>query len=396
MNPSLPGAPERQADGSWLARVPGGELRCRMTREEIPLPAALGFAARHNARRRFLFVSRLLGRHLPTPPAHLTDAARRLAGKLLASRPIEPCLFVGLAETATTLGQAVFREWQRLGGGPALYLDSTRRRTGGGIAFEFTEAHSHATGHAIHLPTREADPCRRFYTARSLVIIDDETTTAKTAAGLQAAYTDWWHRNGGSGPLHTHLAVLLRWHPPAIGEEADADGALRCHSLLEGRFDFVPNDDDLPAAPPPGTALDGQTRSRVGARGGLMEPETLPAILRLDREPLAGSVLVVGTGEYGFAALLLAESLVARGLEAFVQATTRSPVLLGGAIGHVRRFPALSGEGHDEFLYNVPDDHPYDRVILLCEDRLPPHGHPVLAIPRLECRLAPNPARNHV
>lgn len=396
MNPSsfLPGAPARQADGSWLARVPGGELRCRMTREEIALPDAVGFAARNNARRRFLFVSRLLGRHLPTAPAGLTDAARRLAEKLRAAAPAEPCLFVGLAETATTLGQAVFREWQRLGGGPALYVDSTRRRTGGEIAFEFSEVHSHATGHAIHLPTRAADPEGRFAAARSLIIVDDESTTARTAAALQRAYTAWRRRHGSHGPLPTHLAVLLRWHPATSGEEAD--DAPCCHSLLEGHFDFTPDPQPLPEALPPSAALDGQTRARVGARGGLVVPESLPAILQRDGEPLPGSILVVGTGEYGFAALLLAESLVARGLEAFVQATTRSPVLPGGAIGHVRRFPALSGEGHYEYLYNVPDDHPYGRVILLCEDRLPPPDHPILALPNLECRLAPNPARTDV
>jgi hypothetical protein len=385
------GAPLPQADGAWLVRLRGGELRCRMSREEIPLPEACGFATRHNAKRRFLFVSRLLGRHLPTRPAQLTDAARRLAEKLRGANLEEPCLFIGMAETATTLGQSVFREWRRLGGQQTLYLDSTRRRTGSEIAFAFSEAHSHATGHIIHRPLPAQDPHDFFRAARSLVIIDDETTTAQTAARLRSAYADWRQANGCSGEMQTYLAVLLRWHPPTVEEEADAD-ALRCLSLLEGRFEFTPNSDALPVAPPQSAALDGITQARIGARGGIMEPESLPPAWAADEEAPGypgEKILVLGTGEYGFVPLLFAEALAARGAETFVQATTRSPVLPGGAMGCVRRFPALSGEAHEEFLYNVPDDHPYSRVILLCEDRLPLPGHPVLDIPRIECKLAP-------
>ena len=102
-----------------------------------------------------------------------------------------------------------------------------------------------------------------------------------------------------------------------------------------------------------------------------------------------GCVLVIGTGEFGFLPLLLAEQIEAGGGRSFLQGTTRSPVALGGAIGHIRAFPALTGEGYPEFLYNVPDDHAYDRVILCCEDRVPPLDHPIFAVPRLECRILP-------
>ncbi len=387
------GGAVRQSDGGWLARVRGGELRCRMTREEIPLDRACAFAARNNARRRFLFVSRLLGRHLPTPPVKLVEAARRLAEKIHAARLPGPWLFVGMAETATTLGQAVFREWRQIGAGmeQALYVDSTRRRTGEEIAFGFSEVHSHAAGHVIHRPTVQADPQDVFGNARSLVIVDDETTTAHTAARLREAYDGWRRARGRGGVARTALAVLLRWHPPSVAEEADGRDALECLSLLEGRFEFVANDDVLPAAPSQTVALDEQVVARISARGGLVRAEDLPAEwMECEEADLSGQrVLVVGTGEYGFPALRLAEELAARGAETFVQATTRSPVLPGGAIGHARQFPALSGEAHAEFLYNMPVEHSYSRVILLCEDQLPPTGHPVLDIPRIECKLAP-------
>ena len=97
---------------------------------------------------------------------------------------------------------------------------------------------------------------------------------------------------------------------------------------------------------------------------------------------------MIGAGEFGFVPFLLAEQIEGAGGDAFVQATTRSPVMEGGAIGHVRSFPALDGSGYTEFLYNVPDDHSYDRIILCCEGAPPPPTHPLRAVPSLEVRSA--------
>jgi hypothetical protein len=98
-------------------------------------------------------------------------------------------------------------------------------------------------------------------------------------------------------------------------------------------------------------------------------------------------ILIVGNGEFGFQPLLLAEAFEAQGARTWLQATTRSPILEGGAIHHIRKFLALSGEGHAEFLYNVPDEHGYDRVVLCLEDSPPAAEHPIWRIPRLEVRL---------
>ncbi|RYD84742.1 MAG: phosphoribosyltransferase [Verrucomicrobiaceae bacterium] len=371
MQPSSTARLERVADNAYRAHIPGGALNLWMERELIRLPEALDFATRHNPRRRFLFVSKLLGRHLPTRPKQMRDAAVALAAELKASALPEPCVFFGMAETATTLGQAVFREWHR-GGGKGLYVDSTRRHTGEPLAFTFSEVHSHAQEHVVHLPTQEDDPEGLFGKARSIVIVDDEATTGRTAAQLLAAYEHWVGR-----PVAGHLAVLVHWR------NADAEQLPLCvHSLLAGRFEFMPKGefDGTIVTSPHATQ---HVQAPRGTRHGLASPQTSPWT-----DVPAGRVLVVGTGEYGFEPLLLAEQIEAAGGDAFLQATTRSPVAPGGAIGHVRRFPALSGEGYEEFLYNVPDDHAYDRVILCCEDRLPPPEHPLLALPRLECRLA--------
>ncbi len=363
------------ADDSFEARLSGGSFRFAMRKQELPLRELCDVALRHNSRRRFLFVSKVLGRHWPVRPAALREVARRLAEKLVLRLHAGPVIFIGMSETATTLGQAVFREWLALGG-RGLYIESTRRRTGGPLAFEFAEAHSHATAHAVHLPSAQEDPHGWFQTAAQAVIVDDEATTALTAATLAEQFRLW---RGGDGSLAVTLAVLLSWH---IQSAAKPHGLAEIESLTEGTFEFY-TQAELPTPPVVQHTLDMQVTVRRGVRHGTICQETLPGHWQV----AAGNgerVLVIGQGEYGFQPLLLAEWLEQQGASAWVQATTRSPILLGGAIQHVRRFPALSGDGHDEHLYNVPPDHDYDRVLLCLEDSPPTLDHPIWQVPGLE------------
>ena len=354
------------ASAQIIRAIPGGTLDLRIERAEIPLDTALAFAARRNPRRRFLFVSRILGRHIPTRPSVLRQAAAALARKLTATAA--PCLFIGMAETATTLGQAVWREWLHQGGCESLYLDTTRRPTDGEVVFSFSEDHSHAPLHLVHRPSTADDPHRIFERAASLIIVDDEATTGRTASALADAFAKW----RGSRPA-VSLLTLVRWKN---GDVPPFD----CHSLIEGVFQFTPTA-SAPEPPSCEQAAASPVRAPRGSRHGITSPQSSV----WPPEP-AARVLVIGAGEFGFVPFLLAEQIEGAGGDAFVQATTRSPVLEGGAIGHVRSFPALDGSGYTEFLYNVPDDHSYDRIILCCEGAPPPPAHPLRAVPRLEIR----------
>ncbi|PAW63521.1 MAG: hypothetical protein B9S38_17425 [Verrucomicrobiia bacterium Tous-C4TDCM] len=363
--------------GLYEARLPGGRFTLAMEREDLPFREMCDLAVRNNARRRFLFVSRVLGRHCPVRPGVLREVAGQLARKLRKRLKDEPAVFIGMAETATTLGQAVFREYL-VQGGRGFYIESTRRATGGAQAFGFAESHSHATAHVIHLPSPADDPDDLLRNATQVVVVDDEATTARTAAGLIHALKEW--RGEGGVAFDAWLAVLLRWK-----QGGDDDSAFTgIESLAEGSFTFRP-EGELPDAPQANDHIDSRVTARPGIRHGARSPQTLPA--NWDLSARAGEkILVVGNGEYGFQPLLLAEAFEARGALAWIQATTRSPILAGGAIRHIRAFDALSGEGHAEFLYNVPDDHDYDRVVLCLEDLPPDARHPIRHIPRSELR----------
>ena len=107
---------------------------------------------------------------------------------------------------------------------------------------------------------------------------------------------------------------------------------------------------------------------RLGLARALRAPEALAGQLAGEIAATA-KVLVLGTGEFMHAAMLLAAALERRGVNVKVQSTTRSPILTWGAVSHALRFPDNYGEGVANFIYNVAPGQ-YDRV-LVCHETAP-------------------------
>jgi len=339
------------------------------------LDALVGFAARANARRGFLFVSKVLGKHWPVRPDVMQQLHQSLARDLLPDLP-GPVVFIAMAETAVGLGQGVFEAW--LAGGDAsadtraaLFLHTTRYRVGDGPLIEFEEAHSHAPRQFLHLPN---DPALAalLARARSLVLVDDEASTGNTFVNLAAAC-----RAVAPAIEHVHLVTITNF----MGDDGTRQllgrfGVRVTHNAaLEGAFRFEAG--QLATAAAPAQLYDASADrgasagfGRLGVDHALAPVCFLQLATQLATAVQASQrVLVLGTGEFMHPAFLLGRALAAQGVDVVVQSTTRSPILVWGAVASAVSFPDNYGEGVANYLYNVAPGQ-YDHV-LVCHETPP-------------------------
>ena len=74
---------------------------------DYPLTDLFDIAERRNPKRAFLFVSKVLGRHIPVSPQVMRNVYTQLAEQFLGTLD-GPVVFIGMAETAVGLGAGVF------------------------------------------------------------------------------------------------------------------------------------------------------------------------------------------------------------------------------------------------------------------------------------------------
>lgn len=344
-------------------RLASGRLTLSVAESDWPLDRLCGFASRRNPKRGFLIVSKVLGRHLPARPSEMRRSLRDLASKV-PDLP-GPALVVGLAETAVGLGHGLFEELHKRGlrGG---FLHSTRQAVDAPLLGRFQEPHSHASAHLLYRP-RDID----LAAVRSLVVVDDEVSTGTTLVNLARALAPALPRCEA-----IVAAALTDWSGPA-GWLERMPWPARCVSLLSGRLDWAPD-----VAP----AEDEAFEAAVGALGalpaggpfgrlGITEPVGFD-LPDLDRLPPGSALRVVGTGEFTYPPFLIAERLEQAGHDVVVQATSRSPARLGGAIGHALAFADNYGSGIGNFLYNA--DPAEERLALICHETPPGTVDPAL------------------
>ncbi|MDR3586208.1 MAG: phosphoribosyltransferase family protein [Desulfosporosinus sp.] len=218
-------------------------------------------AARKNKKRGFLFVSSVLGKHVPVDPFVSLLAGAALAIQLMSGiydvdhvdsqdiiqalksnedteqvyktvlrRPLfalpEETLFIGFAETATGLGHAVFSLFDN-----AHYLHTTREQIPLlASKLNFSEDHSHAVNHRCY----PLDP-ELLRIPKTIILVDDEITTGNTALNIiQAIHCEF--------PKTNYVVLsLLDWrtsedHANFTKLEQQLDIKIHTISLLTGEI----------------------------------------------------------------------------------------------------------------------------------------------------------------
>lgn len=128
----------------------------------------------NNNKRKYLVVNKLQGKHIPVKPHDALAMFRALAQTLKGKYEKETLLVIGFAETATAIGAAVAAE---LG---ADYMQTTREVVPDAEYLFFSEEHSHATEQKLV----KDDIDRVIDTIDRVVFVEDEVTTGKTILNI--------------------------------------------------------------------------------------------------------------------------------------------------------------------------------------------------------------------
>ena len=328
-----------------------------VTEHAAELNAFCDFAARANPKRGFLIVSKVLGRHLPAEPAAMRGAMNELGQKLPADF-LGPIVFLGMAETATALGQGVFAAYlDAYERQDVVYLQSSRQIVDGAeLIASFEEGHSHATTHLIQVADINSEDLVRA--ARTLVIVDDECSTGNTYVAVANAMIE----------VMPHLELVAtccitdwsgKQYIPSMPRPTLPI------SILEGSMEWKSADVAHPQTLAAGSNVSGiAPKNGMRSRSGLRRPEH--AIRMSVHVKPQERILVLGEGEHSYEALLIAEEIEAKGGIAAVQCITRSPALLGFAMETKSTFSDSYGSGAPCFLYNILRHEP-DRILIVAE-----------------------------
>ena len=316
----------------------------------------LGFAERINPKRAFLFVSKVLGRHIPVSPHIMRHAFTDLA-KLVPGDLPEPVLVIGMAETAVGLGAGVHQVLQQRYP-EAIYVTTTRHPVHGApLLARFLEEHSHAQDQLLY-GSPDAELQQQILNSKSIVLVDDEASTGKTFVNLIHAL----QQAGLNQISHVVTATLADWSSGI--HIAD----LNCQSvaLMTGKWQW--RDAEHPIQinmPKVDTVAFGAFATLAEPTWGRLPIQDSGAHIRLAVQP-DERILVLGSGEYVWSSFLLAEYLQQQGADVKFSAITRSPIAVGHAIQSALAFADNYGLGIQNFVYNInPQD--YDRVLITVE-----------------------------
>jgi len=333
--------------------LPTGFIEVKVESTSFPLDDLIGFAARANSKRGFLFLSKVLGKHWPVTPKFMQNIHANLVFQIPEDLPA-PIVFIAMAETGIGLGQGVFEFFKAANPDiEVMFLHTTRYHVSDLPIIEFEEAHSHAPRQFLHLP-KDSELQETLLLARSLVLIDDEASTGNTFLNLTTAC-----RALNSSIEHVHLATITNFMGSANNDNLSERFGLNVTtgSSLSGEYKFTASNFhvDSDAAQVFEENVDRGASlmfGRVGV-GDALNNQTDLAQRLVNSIGVGERTLVLGTGEFMHIPFLLGLALENHGVDVVVQSTTRSPILHWGAVTSALSFDDNYGEGVANFLYNV-------------------------------------------
>lgn len=330
--------------------------------EAWDLDSLLDFAERINPKRAFLFVSKVLGKHIPVKPSIMKHSYESLVTLIPKDLP-RPLTVVGMAETAVCLGAGVYRELKDTYGNDAVFVTTTRHPEKElPVLSEFLEEHSHAQDQLIY-GSNDPELHNKILGSKTLILVDDEISTGKTFKNLIKSLVE----SGLDYVERIILVSLVNWNDGNL-EETYLNIPIQTVALINGNWEWIPNNTPMSQMMPNvNTTAQGEYEiiapTAWGRKPSYLEIQSTHLI-----KPIRPNekILVLGSCEYLWIPFLIAEQLEKNGADVYFSSTTRSPIMQGQAINSICTFKDNYGLGITNYAYNVKDKD-FDRVLLVIE-----------------------------
>ena len=339
----------------------------------------------NNTKRSYLVVDPLQGKHVPVEPSKALNLFKSLAEKFQGKYEGERLLLIGFAETATAIGaQAAITLGTK-------YIQTTREVIPDARYLFFSEAHSHATEQTLV----KDDIDRVINDIDRIVFIEDEVTTGNTimniikiitkeyqkkikfaVASLLNGMTEEYLKIYQDEKIELHYLVKTDHSGyGAVAEQYRCDGLYIC--AIPENHTHESADIDVQS--------EKNMREHIISIPGWMNARRFvdakqyeAACRKLAETVIAETgvkqgerVLVIGTEEFMYPALLTGQEIEKMGCEVRSHSTTRSPI----AVSTEEEYPlhcryelrSLYDPDRKTFIYDLEN---YDRVIVMTDSAL--------------------------
>ena len=341
-----------------------------------------------NPRRSYLLVDPLQAKHLPVSPTKSLSMMDELGSQLAAAHPDVGCI-IGFAETATAIAGAAAMHFSP----ETVFVTTTREpRKPNPFVLDFSEEHSHAVSQLLDISLIAKHLKFSLLNDRSVLLIDDEISTGKTARNIIHAIDQRLPLLDRYGKGFVLGSVINRMS--AEQREAFAAEGICCDSLIYmDENDLEERVSAFDVEQPSGLEglverkfsevdLSENTKIPDARRGGVFVHDlrmwlnafvdaALSALASCRSVRAGERVLVLGTEECMLPAIMLGAELEKRvNAVVFSHSTTRSPIGICSAEGYPvtegYRLSSFYEAGRDTYIYDPAE---YDLAVVVTDSK---------------------------
>ena len=339
----------------------------------------------NNTKRNYLVVDPLQGKHVPVEPSKALNLFKSLAEKLQGKYEGERLLLIGFAETATAIGaQAAITLGTK-------YIQTTREVIPDARYLFFSEAHSHATEQKLV----KDDIDRVINDIDRIVFIEDEVTTGNTIMNIIKIITKEYQKkikfavasllNGmteESLKIYQDEKIELHY---LVKTDHSGYGTVAAQYRCDGLYICAITENHTQESADIDVQSEKNMREHIISIPGWMNARRFvdakqyeAACKKLAKTVITETVvkqgervLVIGTEEFMYPALLTGYEIEKMGCVVRCHSTTRSPI----AVSTEEEYPlhcryelrSLYDPDRKTFIYDLEN---YDRVIVMTDAAL--------------------------